>query len=300
MREKEEQTKYSVDDLDSMIDIDDAVKAYFQEIIRFPLLTPSEEKNLFQKVLEGDQEAKQLFINSNLRLVISIAKKYRHQGLDFLELIQEGNIGLITAVDKFDPTRENKFSTYASYWIKHCIMRSLEETSRSIRIPSNKFQDLIQYRKKIKILEEKINRSPTRDEINKVIGLSSQAIDELQLLQREPISLNMDVAPDEPGATDEPGTPCELGILVKSDSPTPEEITINNMFSTDVRDFLENSRLTSKEKDILNLYYGISNDNPQTLKEIGTSYGVSKQQIGMIKQKALQKLRDSSVISHLR
>ncbi|HIR49095.1 MAG TPA: sigma-70 family RNA polymerase sigma factor [Candidatus Faecimonas gallistercoris] len=300
MREKEEQTKYSVDDLDSMIDIDDAVKAYFQEIIRFPLLTPSEEKNLFQKVLEGNQEAKQLFINSNLRLVVSIAKKYRHQGLDFLELIQEGNIGLITAVDKFDPTRENKFSTYASYWIKHCIMRSLEETSRSIRIPSNKFQDLIQYRKKIKILEEKINRSPTRDEINEVIGLSSQAIDELQLLQREPISLNMDVTPDEPGATDEPGTPCELGILVKSDSPTPEEITINNMFSTDVRDFLENSRLTSKEKDILNLYYGISNDNPQTLKEIGTSYGVSKQQIGMIKQKALQKLRDSSVISHLR
>ena len=133
-----------------------------------------------------------------------------------------------------------------------------------------------------------------------MIGLSSQAIDELQLLQREPISLNMDVTPDEPGATDEPGTPCELGILVKSDSPTPEEITINNMFSTDVRDFLENSRLTSKEKDILNLYYGISNDNPQTLKEIGTSYGVSKQQIGMIKQKALQKLRDSSVISHLR
>lgn len=300
MREKEEQTKYSVDDLDSMIDIDDAVKAYFQEIRRFPLLTPSEEKNLFQKVLEGNQEAKQLFINSNLRLVVSIAKKYRHQGLDFLELIQEGNIGLITAVDKFDPTRENKFSTYASYWIKHCIMRSLEETSRSIRIPSNKFQDLIQYRKKIKILEEKINRSPTRDEINEVIGLSSQAIDELQLLQREPISLNMHVAPDEPGATDEPGTPCELGILVKSDSPTPEEITINNMFSTDVRDFLENSRLTSKEKDILNLYYGISNDNPQTLKEIGTSYGVSKQQIGMIKQKALQKLRDSSVISHLR
>ena len=300
MREKEEQTKYSVDDLDSMIDIDDAVKAYFQEIIRFPLLTPSEEKILFQKVLEGNQEAKQLFINSNLRLVVSIAKKYRHQGLDFLELIQEGNIGLITAVDKFDPTRENKFSTYASYWIKHCIMRSLEETSRSIRIPSNKFQDLIQYRKKIKILEEKINRSPTRDEINEVIGLSSQAIDELQLLQREPISLNMHVAPDEPGATDEPGTPCELGILVKSDSPTPEEITINNMFSTDVRDFLENSRLTSKEKDILNLYYGISNDNPQTLKEIGTSYGVSKQQIGMIKQKALQKLRDSSVISHLR
>lgn len=251
-------------------------------------------------MLEGNQEAKQLFINSNLRLVVSIAKKYRHQGLDFLELIQEGNIGLITAVDKFDPTRENKFSTYASYWIKHCIMRSLEETSRSIRIPSNKFQDLIQYRKKIKILEEKINRSPTRDEINEVIGLSSQAIDELQLLQREPISLNMHVAPDEPGATDEPGTPCELGILVKSDSPTPEEITINNMFSTDVRDFLENSRLTSKEKDILNLYYGISNDNPQTLKEIGTSYGVSKQQIGMIKQKALQKLRDSSVISHLR
>ena len=143
MREKEEQTKYSVDDLDSMIDIDDAVKAYFQEIIRFPLLTPSEEKILFQKVLEGNQEAKQLFINSNLRLVVSIAKKYRHQGLDFLELIQEGNIGLITAVDKFDPTRENKFSTYASYWIKHCIMRSLEETSRSIRIPSNKFQDLI-------------------------------------------------------------------------------------------------------------------------------------------------------------
>ena len=94
-------------------------------------------------MLEGNQEAKQLFINSNLRLVVSIAKKYRHQGLDFLELIQEGNIGLITAVDKFDPTRENKFSTYASYWIKHCIMRSLEETSRSIRIPSNKFQDLI-------------------------------------------------------------------------------------------------------------------------------------------------------------
>ncbi len=264
--------------------IDDSVKMYLREIGKIPLLTAKEEIELAKLVAQNNLRAKQKLINSNLRLVVSIAKKYTGQGLLFLDLIQEGNMGLIRAAEKFDYTKGFKFSTYATWWIKQGITRAIADQSRTIRVPVHMVETIYKIRKLTRILMQEFGRRPSDEEVAQRAQLPIDQVQAIRRYSQVPLSLEMPVGDEDSS---------QLGDFVEDKNfEAPEFSTERNV----LRDELEKQMrvLTDREQMILRLRFGFDDGRPRTLEEVGRVYGVTRERIRQIEEKALRKLRHPS------
>ncbi len=268
----------------------DSVKMYLKEIGNKPLLTVEQEKNLAIRIAEGDSKARTLFIESNLRLVVSIAKHYLGRGLSFQDLIQEGNLGLMVAVDKYDVYKGYKFSTYAKHWIEQRITRAIANKGRNVRIPVNTYEKVLLYKKTITKMENKLGRSPTLNELANEMGLSLSEISKLHQLQEDTVSINVVVGDEEDS---------ELEDFIPSSIETPENIVIDGTLQSQVRSLLKKCNLKPREIDVLMLRYGFHNQDPMTLEEIGKLYHFTRERVRQIEADALMKLRRSKHIKEL-
>lgn len=266
---------------------EDSVGMYIKEISDIELLSVEEEKELALKIASGDENAKKIFIERNLKLVVSVAKKYSNKGLDMLDLIQEGNLGLITAVNKFDVTKNFRFSTYATWWIKQSILRALSEKTRNIRIPVHLNDNLLKIKKISGILESKLNRKPTISEIAEEMKMSKSKINEILKYQNDTVSSNSQV-----GETDD----AELGDFVPSNDEPIEDIIYAKEVKEKMKYIFETANLTDKEKDVIILRFGLDNLGCRTLEEIGKQHKLTRERIRQIESKALIKLRKSAYV----
>lgn len=266
---------------DSDASADDAVKMYLKEIGKIKLLTKTEELAVSKKVAEGDLGAKHRLTVTNLRLVVSIAKKYTGRGILFLDLIQEGNIGLLRAVEKFDYTKGYKFSTYATWWIRQAITRAIADQARTIRIPVHMVETINKLRKVTRQLLQELGRRPTEAEIGVRIELSAEKVKEIIKVAQVPLSLEMPVGD---------GDGYSLGDIVEDNSSQMPE---RNIFRDSLKDDLEEilSELTDREGQVLRLRFGFEDGRPKTLEEVGKMYNVTRERIRQIEAKALRKLR---------
>ena len=285
--------KFKESEMDSEIDLKEdaaevtsSLKMYLKEISRRPLLSLEEEQELAKQISEGNEEAKNIFIESNLRLVVSVAKKYIGRGLSFLDLIQEGNIGLMTAVDKYDSSKRFKFSTYAVWWIRQSIQRAIEDKGRNIRIPSYMSREISKYKKAVSTLELKLNREPTVNEIASEMNISITEATKLNKLQIDTVSINKLVGDEEDN---------ELEDFISSTEETLEEKVITSTMQEKVRELLE-KELTSKEADVLILRFGLNDGKPLSLREIGERLNISPEGVRKNETRALMKLRKSDSI----
>ena len=268
---------------------DKAIGYYLNEIGKIPLLSPEEEYFLAKETLNGNKEAKEKFINSNLRLVASIAKAYVGNGLDYFDLVQEGNIGLITAIEKFDPDMGYKFSTYATYCIKTAIYNAIYNNSRLIKLPIAIRRNIIKYRKTVLELEKQVLREPTPEEIAKSMGISKEEVIEIELASRDVISLSSTINQNDD---------CELEILISDSNPTTEEIVINSKNKEAVLKNLKRCGLSEKEIDILILRNGFDSE-PMTLDQISKVYGISYERVRQIEERAIRKIKKSKAFGDL-
>lgn len=262
------------------------ITQYFQEIRKTPLLTEEEELELAKRIKEGDEEAKARFIKSNLRLVINIAKNYKNKGYSFLDLIQEGNLGLITAIDKFDYTRGFRFSTYATNWIQQAITRYIMNQGRGIRIPNNLNVKINEYKRTEEILFNKLNREPTLEEIAKEMNVSVEKVIEITKAQQDVVSINSLV-----NSTDNSGDTIELGELIITEENQTEKAQNEKELQEEMNKMYYNSDLTERELGILTLRYGLNNTEIKTLGEIGKMYNLSSERVRQIESIAIRKLR---------
>ncbi len=274
----------------SEIETTDSVKMYLMDIGKRPLLSLEQERNLAIKISEGDTQAKDLFIESNLKLVVSIARKYHNRGLPFLDLIQEGNLGLMTAVDRYDITKGYKFSTYATWWIRQAIVRAIEEKSRNVRVPSYLYRKIIEYKSAVTKLEAKLNRNPSLDEIANEMGLSIKEVSDLSKLQSDTLSINALVS-------DEDDT--EMGDFIPSSDDSIEDITVAGTMQNNVIKLLEDCNLKEREREVIILRYGLNDQNPMTLEELGKKYNVTRERVRQIESIAIMKIRKSKYIKAL-
>ncbi len=264
--------------------LDDPVRMYLKEIGQVPLLTPEEETELAQRVSEGDKEAKKKLTEANLRLVVSIAKKYSGRGLHILDLIQEGNTGLIRAVDKFDHTKGNKFSTYATWWIRQAITRAIADQARTIRVPVHMVEVINKATRCNRKLVQELGREPTLEEIADELGLPIEKIVEANRTAADTLSLDTPVG-DEEDTT--------IGSFVEDDNtPGPAESTSNTMLAEALAEIL--GTLTKREADVLKMRFGMYDGRNHTLEEVGQIFGVTRERIRQIENKAIRKLRHPS------
>ncbi len=268
----------------------DSVKMYLTEIGRRPLLSVEQEKELAREIAKGNMEARKIFIESNLRLVVSVAKKYRERGLSFLDLIQEGNLGLMKAVDKFDVEKGYKFSGYAIYWIRQAITRAILDKGRNVRIPVYIHQKIIAYRKALTKLEDRFHRTPTINEIADEMGVSLSEVANLDRFQVDTVSINLLVGDEEDS---------ELGDFIPADEKTPEDKAIANMLPIDLKSLFEKCNLTAREIDVLLLRYGFCDGIPKTFQEIGKKYHVTRECIRQTEKRGLKKIRKSKYTNEL-
>ncbi len=269
---------------------EDPVRAYLKEIGRVPLLKSAEEILLAQRNEHGDEEAKRHLTEANLRLVVSIAKKYSGRGMDFLDLIQEGNRGLIRAVEKFDWRRGFKFSTYATWWIRQAITRAIADQARTIRIPVHMTDTVNRLTRTSRQLLQKLGREPTPEEIGKVLGLSGQRVREILRAVEQPVSLETPVGSEGDSA---------LGDFIRDETmAAPEEAVTFSMLREQVEEVLHT--LAPRERQVLRLRFGLEDGRPRTLEEVGGEFGVTRERIRQIESKALRKLRHSSRARHLK
>ena len=285
--QEEDYTEF-ITDITNTVYTDDSVKMYLQEIHK-PILTKEQEKSLALRIRNGDEKAKELFIERNLRLVIKVARKYTGHGISFLDLIQEGNLGLIKAVDKFDVTKGYKFSTYATCWIRQSIQRSLGNKSRNIRLPVHLYEKVKKYELLKKELSLKFNREPTFEELSKKMRVSIDTIYKYERLEHDTISLNMIVGDKD----------SELEDFVSLSTESIDNQFIEKNLKDVIENLLKNSHLTTKEMDILRLRFGLGTNDPKTLEEAGKVYGVSRERIRQIQEKALKKIRRSRNVKEL-
>ncbi len=264
--------------------LDDPVRMYLKEIGQVPLLSPEEEMDLAQRVSTGDKEAKKKLTEANLRLVVSIAKKYSGRGLHILDLIQEGNTGLIRAVDKFDYTKGNKFSTYATWWIRQAITRAIADQARTIRVPVHMVEVINKATRCNRKLVQELGREPTLEEIADELGLPIEKIIEANRTAADTLSLDTPVG-DEEDTT--------IGSFVEDDNtPGPAESTSNTMLAEALTEIL--GTLTQREADVLKMRFGMYDGRNHTLEEVGQKFGVTRERIRQIENKAIRKLRHPS------
>lgn len=263
------------------IAVDDPVRMYLKEIGKVPLLTAQEEIDLAKRMEEGDEYAKQKLCEANLRLVVSIAKKYVGRGMLFLDLIQEGNLGLIKAVDKFDWTKGYKFSTYATWWIRQAITRSIADQARTIRIPVHMVETINKLIRVSRQLLQEMGREPTPDEIAEEMGISVEKVREILKIAQEPVSLETPIGEEEDS---------HLGDFIPDDdAPAPAEAAAFSMLKEQLVDVL--GTLTEREQKVLKLRFGLEDGRARTLEEVGKKFDVTRERIRQIEAKALRKLR---------
>lgn len=278
-----ENQKQSASEEIADVSTDDSVRMYMKEIAQYPLLSADEELALAKRISEGDEEAKQELINANLRLVVSIAKKYTGHGISLLDLIQEGNLGLMKAVDRFDYTKGNRFSTYATWWIRQSITRALADQSQTIRVPVHLSENIGRYRKKVKELTQTLGRDPSREEVADAMGISPEKVDELWKYSQDTVSLDSPVGEENDS---------ELGDFVKDDkTEDPEEVVEDENVREEVDDALD--ILTDKEREVIELRFGLRDGRTRTLEEVGQKLGLTRERIRQIEAKALKKLKQS-------
>ena len=263
------------------IAVDDPVRMYLKEIGKVPLLTAQEEIDLAKRMEAGDEYAKQKLCEANLRLVVSIAKKYVGRGMLFLDLIQEGNLGLIKAVDKFDWTKGYKFSTYATWWIRQAITRSIADQTRTIRIPVHMVETINKLIRVSRQLLQEEGREPTPDEIAEEMGISVEKVREILKIAQEPVSLETPIGEEEDS---------HLGDFIPDDdAPAPAEAAAFSMLKEQLVDVL--GTLTEREQKVLKLRFGLEDGRARTLEEVGKKFDVTRERIRQIEAKALRKLR---------
>ena len=266
------------------IKINDPVRMYLKEIGRIPLLTSDEEFENARRALEGDEEAKRILAESNLRLVVSIAKRYVGRGMLFLDLIQEGNIGLMKAVDKFDPEKGYKFSTYATWWIRQAITRALADQARTIRVPVHMVETINKLARVQRQLTQDLNREPTDEEIAKKLGISVDKVREVYKISQDPVSLETPISEEDDS---------HLGDFIRDErTVSPEEYATEELLKEELADVL--LTLTDREEKVLRLRFGLDDGQCRTLEEVGQIFGVTRERIRQIEAKALRKLRHPS------
>ena len=273
-------------DLASMegINIDDPVRMYLREIGRIPLLSYDEELELAKKVLAGDEAAKQKLAESNLRLVVSIAKKYVGRGMLFLDLIQEGNMGLIKAVEKFDYTKGYKFSTYATWWIRQAITRAIADQARTIRIPVHMVETINKLIRTSRHLLQQLGREPTPEEIAAEMEIPVEKVTEIQKIAQDPVSLETPIGEEDDS---------HLGDFIQDDdSPAPQDAAAYTLLREQLEEVIKT--LTPREAKVLKLRFGLEDGKSRTLEEVGKEFNVTRERIRQIEAKALRKLRHPS------
>lgn len=283
----------SEDDVESVpkgVAVDDPVRMYLKEIGKVPLLTAEEETDLAQRMEQGDEEAKQKLCEANLRLVVSIAKRYVGRGMLFLDLIQEGNLGLIKAVDKFDWRRRFKFSTYATWWIRQAITRSIADQARTIRIPVHMVETINKQIRITRQLLQEFGRDPTPEEIAAEMEISVEKVREISKIAQEPVSLETPIGEEEDS---------HLGDFIPDDdAPSPADAAAFSMLKEQLVEVL--ATLTDREQEVLRLRFGLDDGRARTLEEVGQQFKVTRERIRQIEAKALRKLRHPNRSKRLR
>ena len=270
--------------------INDPVRMYLKEIGQIKLLSLEEEGALADRITAGDEEAKNILAEANLRLVVSIAKRYVGRGMLFLDLIQEGNIGLMKAVDKFDVTKGYKFSTYATWWIRQAITRAIADQARTIRVPVHMVETINKLARVQRQLTLELNREPSEEELAKKMNTTVEKVREIYKISQDPVSLETPIGEEDDS---------HLGDFIKDErNLSPEEFATNEMLKDEISQVLET--LTEREEKVIRLRFGLEDGKPRTLEEVGQMFGVTRERIRQIEAKALRKLRHPSRSRKLR
>ena len=266
------------------VSIEDPVRMYLKEIGNVPLLTTEQEVELAKRVEAGDEEAKKQLTEANLRLVVSIAKKYVGRGMPFLDLIQEGNMGLMKAVDKFDYTKGYKFSTYATWWIRQAITRGIADTGRTIRVPEHMVETINKTLRMTRTLLQELGREPTPEEVAERLNVSVSRVREVLKISRDPVSLDTPIGEEDDS---------HLGDFIEDDSAlSPADSAAFSMLRAELATALES--LTDRERQVVKLRFGLEDGRARTLEEVGKEFNVTRERIRQIEAKALRKLRHPS------
>lgn len=264
---------------------DDSVRMYLREIGKIPLLSSEEEAELAKRAMEGDRKAKDKMAEANMRLVVSIAKRYSGRGLELLDLIQEGNTGLLRAVDKFDPEKGFKFSTYATWWIRQAITRAIADQARTIRIPVHMVETINKLMRTQRRLTQELNREPTNEELAKEMDMDADKIEYILKIKQDITSLDAGI-----GRDGEDGEDSTLGDFIEDeDTASPEESASGQLLKEQVREIL--SSLSDREQKIIEMRFGLNGTKSHTLEEVGLEFAVTRERIRQIEAKALMKLR---------
>lgn len=285
-----ERDKELYDQLLKEISMDDPVKMYLKDIGKVSLLSPEDETELAKKMMEGDEEAKKILSEANLRLVVSIAKRYMGRGMLFLDLIQEGNLGLMKAVDKFDYTKGYKFSTYATWWIRQAITRAIADQARTIRIPVHMVETIHKVSRVSRQMLQELGREATAEEIGEKLGMSADKVREIMKIAQDPVSLETPIGEEEDS---------HLGDFIQDeDTPAPADAASQTI----LREVIERElhTLTPREEHVIKLRFGLYDGRTRTLEEVGKEFDITRERIRQIEAKALRKLRHPSRARHLK